>query len=333
MARSKDNALVIFISHASSDAECATAIQHELRRVFRKGVEVFCTSSPEAIPVGREWLSDIGEHLKTARALVVLITPASIEKSWLWFEIGAIWSKGAPGEYPIYPLCTLEVDRLDLPSPLDRLQATWIGNAANCRSFIDALVTQFGFGNPSSLRPANILKKIRVYRREDVSEFESHEVYGFGPAHYAWKIISGYRSLHLTDCEGESLANASDKIPFELLARLVLLLLSIDRPDDGFTDEFVYMRLWKALQHVSRGSGVIRYQGLDFVNHMEVLRATDVVGHEYGAWHLTWLGRQLLDRWPKRITDQSDDEILEILNASEEFESPTLEEAEDALPG
>jgi hypothetical protein len=331
MTQHKINAPVIFIAHASSDAEFANAIKQEIDRVFANGLKVFCTSSPEAILVGRDWLNDIEKHLKIAQALVALITPASVEKSWLWFEIGAIWSKGRQGECRIYPLCTPEIDSLDLPSPLDRLQALWVGTPANCRTFIDALVTQFGFGNVSSFRPSNVVRRIPAYRGNKVSDFEFNELYGFGSGHYAWKVISSYRSLNFTDHEGTRLSDNTNNIRFDLFTRLVLGLLSTERPSDGFTNEYVYMRLWKALQQVSEGQREIRFAASDFVNSMEVLKVIEVVDYGYGQWSLTLLGRQLLERWPKSFIYFSDEEVLEILNISEAFEFPALEEAEEAL--
>lgn len=73
----------LFISHAVSDAEFANAVKQEIEKVFANGVNVFCTSSPGTIPVGRDWLSDIEEKLSVAQAIIAIITPVSIERPWL----------------------------------------------------------------------------------------------------------------------------------------------------------------------------------------------------------------------------------------------------------
>jgi len=114
----------LFVSHASSDAEFANSVKQEIEKVFANGVSVFCTSSPGTIPVGVDWLSDIEQKLDVAQAVIAIITPVSIERPWLWFEIGATWSKGRSGDCRIYPLCAPEIDMAQLPSPLDRLQAS-----------------------------------------------------------------------------------------------------------------------------------------------------------------------------------------------------------------
>lgn len=100
---------ILFISHASSDGEFANAVKEEIEKVFADGVNVFCTSSPGAINVGADWLSDIEHKLGVAQAVIAIVTPVSIERPWLWFELGATWSKGRSGHCRIYPLCAPEV--------------------------------------------------------------------------------------------------------------------------------------------------------------------------------------------------------------------------------
>ena len=119
----------LFISHAASDGEFANAVKQEVEKVFAHGVNVFCTSSPGALVVGTHWLTDIENKLESAQAVIAIVTPVSIESTWLWFEIGATWGKGRSGDCRIYPLCAPEINLSELPSPLDRLQALSMGKA------------------------------------------------------------------------------------------------------------------------------------------------------------------------------------------------------------
>lgn len=165
----------LFISHATSDGEFANAVKQEVEKVFANGVSVFCTSSPGAIPVGVDWLADIEQKLGVAQAVIAIITPVSIERPWLWFEVGATWSKGRSGDCKIYPLCAPEIDLASLPSPLDRLQALSMGKAPDLKLLFEALIAQFGFGKISSFRAANIKSRIPKYRDVKVSETDLNE--------------------------------------------------------------------------------------------------------------------------------------------------------------
>lgn len=189
MTEHQINKPTLFISHASSDGEFANAVKQEVEKVFANGVSVFCTSSPGTIPVGVDWLSDIEQKLGATQAVIVIITPVSIERPWLWFEIGATWSKGRSGDCRIYPLCAPEIDLSQLPSPLDRLQALSMGKAADLKLLFDALIGQFGFGKISSFRASNISSRIPKYKdvkivETDLTEkiFYSGRYTGYGDA-------------------------------------------------------------------------------------------------------------------------------------------------------
>ncbi|WP_415259463.1 hypothetical protein [Thauera phenylacetica] len=117
------------------------------------------------------------------------MTPVSIERPWLWFEIGATWSKGRSGDCRIYPLCAPEIELSQLPSPLDRLQALSMGKAADLKLLFEALISQFGFGKISSFKASNISSRIPKYKdvkivEADLTEkvFYSGRYAGYGDA-------------------------------------------------------------------------------------------------------------------------------------------------------
>jgi len=165
----------LFISHATSDGEFANAVKQEIEKVFANGVNVFCTSSP-TIPAGTDWLTDIENKLESAQAVIAIVTPVSIERPWLWFEIGATWGKGRSGDCRTYPLCAPEINLSELPSPLDRLQALSMGKAQDLKLLFEALIQQFGFGKISSFRASNISKRIPKYQTVKIVETDLKEI-------------------------------------------------------------------------------------------------------------------------------------------------------------
>jgi len=165
----------LFISHASTDGEFANAVKQEIEKVFANGLEVFCTSSPGAIAAGTDWLNEIEQKLASTHAVIPIITPVSVERPWLWFEVGATWNKGRSGDCKIYPLCAPEIDLSSLPSPLDRLQALSMGKAQDLKMLFEALITQFGFGKISSFRASNISNRIPKYKDIEIKQVDLNE--------------------------------------------------------------------------------------------------------------------------------------------------------------
>ena len=155
----------VFVSHAVTDAPIAAIIKAEIDRVFAKGVTVFASSIPRTLKPGSDWLKGIGESLDAASAVAVLLTPVSINRPWIWFEVGASWSRMERDERRIYPLCVPEIDLGDLPEPLSRLQALSLGKADHVKEFFAALTEQFGFGNMKGSRARPSSRSCRSTRR------------------------------------------------------------------------------------------------------------------------------------------------------------------------
>jgi hypothetical protein len=183
----------LFISHATSDGEFAVAVKEEIERVFANGLKVYCTSSPGAIEVGKDWLGDVETKLNEAQALIVLITPVSVERSWLWFELGASWARARLEECRIYPLCAPEIEPGSIPAPLDRLQALSMGSAQELRILMNSLIDQFGFGTIESFEATNITERIPRYASITISDIDRNE-----RALYSGKY-TGYSDDELTE--------------------------------------------------------------------------------------------------------------------------------------
>ena len=173
---------VIFISHAATDRPIAEILRSEMDRVFANGIHVFASSVPGIVKPGADWLNDIKENLAKATAVVVLITPVSINRPWIWFEVGAYWSRLQTGSGRIYPLCALEIDLSNLPEPLNRLQALSLGKADHVKLFFQELCDLFDFGNMKGFKGSAITKRIPKYTalKIDPSDLKTGTIYS-GP--------------------------------------------------------------------------------------------------------------------------------------------------------
>lgn len=165
----------LFISHASSDGEFANVLKAEIEKVFADGINVFSTSSPGAIGASNDWLQTIETRLGVAQAVIAIVTPLSIERPWLWFEVGASWLRARSNQLSIYPLCAPEIDFAELPSPLDRLQALSMGKAIDLKLLFEGLIGQFGFGKISSFKASNIIKRLPKYASVKIAEVDMNE--------------------------------------------------------------------------------------------------------------------------------------------------------------
>ena len=117
----------IFLSHAESDAALAQLLHDELRRA-RPDVDVFVSSVPGAIPTGIEWRTEIKQQLKAADAYLALLTPASVQRQWVWFESGAAFMS----DRLFVGVCASGLRKSAVPSPLSGQQLLSFDSPAEC---------------------------------------------------------------------------------------------------------------------------------------------------------------------------------------------------------
>ena len=113
---------LFFISHAHDDQKIATWLKRKITSFFARTVDVFVSSMPEDNKKGKKWFDEtLMPMLQKCDIFISLITPTSIKKHWMWFELGIVWTN--TGKTNIYPIC-LGVDAPLIPMPLSEIQAT-----------------------------------------------------------------------------------------------------------------------------------------------------------------------------------------------------------------
>lgn len=101
-------AYTVFISHASHDKWVAGQIAKEVVGV---GAEKFLDSS--AIETGDEIDEELRSGLRDADELLVLLTPAALERPYVWIELGAAWIQGKRIVGILYGITTSELAERD----------------------------------------------------------------------------------------------------------------------------------------------------------------------------------------------------------------------------
>jgi len=115
----------VFLSHAADDA----ALAHHLADVIRQGsgATVFVASKAGDIPTGSDWLGAIENELRQADTYLLLLTPFSVKRFWLWYESGAAWMS----QRPFVPVTAAGLAKADVPYPLGARQALALEDPAD----------------------------------------------------------------------------------------------------------------------------------------------------------------------------------------------------------
>lgn len=124
----------IFLSHAAADERLATLVRDEIARLQPR-IEVFLASRPGDIRADEDWLAVIQRQLREADAYVVLLTPQSVTRPWVWFETGAAWMSAKPWILARAAGLTPH----DVPLPLSVRQTYSLDDAAGAREVLRPL--------------------------------------------------------------------------------------------------------------------------------------------------------------------------------------------------
>ena len=92
-------AKLVFVSHSSDDTWIARQMARE---ISARGATPFLDEAD--VDVGAEFEEDILEFLDRAHELLVLFTPWSLQRPYVWAEIGAAWIRRIPIVVVLYGL-------------------------------------------------------------------------------------------------------------------------------------------------------------------------------------------------------------------------------------
>ncbi|HEJ0095018.1 TPA: toll/interleukin-1 receptor domain-containing protein [Citrobacter freundii] len=120
---------LIFLSHITEEKELAKIIKDAIEDEFSGFVRVFVSSDGETIRAGQNFLKVIEDGLVECIAAIYLISPVSVQRSWISFELGAVWIRNAisqrngEAEIPALPFCHSGMAFNSLPQPICNLNA------------------------------------------------------------------------------------------------------------------------------------------------------------------------------------------------------------------
>lgn len=130
-----------FLSHDSVDKEVAEIVARTLSRVSLMQVSPWFSSdqSPSGgLKPGNIWFNEILQKLKESKALVVLLTPNSITRPWIYFEAGIAQAL----THEIIPVC-LGIMRDSVNPPLGMYQCYQLTDYRSFKEFVGKVLEKF----------------------------------------------------------------------------------------------------------------------------------------------------------------------------------------------
>lgn len=139
--------LDVFISHSSVDEPLAERLVTLIRSALNLPTEkIRCTSlNGFRLPVGISTNDRLRQEIHDSKVFIALITPSSLQSTYVLFELGARWGT----QKPLIPLLACGMQGKKLPDPLSTINALSCAELAQLHQFIIDLGRFLGV-NPDS---------------------------------------------------------------------------------------------------------------------------------------------------------------------------------------
>ncbi|MBK7378739.1 MAG: toll/interleukin-1 receptor domain-containing protein [Ignavibacteriales bacterium] len=160
MKKNRNNKPILFISHVHEDALIAKKMKSWLDDKLAKSLDIFVSSDKsESLPAGTDWWDEIRSKLKASKIIIALITKRSINRSWIFFEIGG----GYFQSIIILPLL-IGINKDDIKSPLNQITYLDISNKIDFENFCSQILTRFDL--KTNLFNEDILNELKNLDKE-----------------------------------------------------------------------------------------------------------------------------------------------------------------------
>jgi hypothetical protein len=173
-------------------------IKQALEDEFSGFVDVFVSSDGVSIPAGSNFLKRIEDGLVKCVGAIYLISPVSIRRNWISFELGAVWVRNVinlregDAGIPTLPVCLSGMSPSGLPAPLNNLN----GISANRVSEL-----QFAFRSiQSAVGGRGVLKTDFDTLAAKIIDFEQSYILGASVSKML-AILGGDTSILIQQCE------------------------------------------------------------------------------------------------------------------------------------
>jgi hypothetical protein len=162
----------IYISHVSEEALFALLLKDFIESTFLGQVEATLSCSSADSATDRKWLQGIDGALDSAKLLMLLCSPRSIQHGWMHFEAGCAWLKNVP----VLVICHSGLKKSEFPPPLSVFEDPLdVQEPDFMETFFGTLAASFGIHRLPRLSYETMMAELRATLASIASPEEAEE--------------------------------------------------------------------------------------------------------------------------------------------------------------
>lgn len=163
---------LLFLSHIHEEGALAFLFKEAIESEFGGFVDVFVSSDGTSIPAGANFLRRIEDGLVNCIGALYLISPMSVKRPWISFELGAVWVRNTASlragqkEIPAIPICHSGMTLGGLPAPINNLNAIQASAEEQLRRAFSSLQSAVGGRGQLKTDFSALVEKVTVFEKK-----------------------------------------------------------------------------------------------------------------------------------------------------------------------
>ncbi|ATA53123.1 hypothetical protein CKY39_07795 [Variovorax boronicumulans] len=163
---------LLFLSHIHEESALALLFKEAIESEFGGFVEVFVSSDGTSIPAGSNFLRRIEDGLVSCIGALYLISPMSVKRPWISFELGAVWVRNSISlradqrEIPAIPICHSGMTLGGLPTPINHLNAIQASDSQQLERAFIALQSAVGGKGQLKTDFSTLRERVALFERK-----------------------------------------------------------------------------------------------------------------------------------------------------------------------
>lgn len=279
----------IFISHCATDAIVAKNVAEALNILSLHQFHTWFSSSEEideGLMPGDMWFQRICNEILQSDVLIVILTPNSISRPWIYYEVGIAQGRK---DCAIMPIC-IGMNKDEIPTPLNNYQLYQLSDYNSAKSLVKHLFAKFSisfiedmFQDRIKALVLNTERNLIIQQNDNSQKLDVNEVLEtlknhvdkrfFEIANMGYKHIKN-KPIYSYSINIENLLDKTSKLQYieiqasdsvqDVLDRIYFLA-------DNAIDAYTYMQTW-ILQNKHSGAKMVMYEITNSVSAMQVFK-------------------------------------------------------------
>jgi TIR domain len=157
---------VVFLSHSSKDKDLILPIKDLIERKTVNAIKVFMASDGQSIRIGKNWVYEISENLKSCTLMFAFLSTNSVKSGWVYYEAGF----AASNDVSVIPIGIVGTNVATIPQPLNFHQGFNLNDINSLKNILSIIKDKYELEYSLDI-DENKYSSLPLYNNNNITNF------------------------------------------------------------------------------------------------------------------------------------------------------------------